>query len=290
MNLAWITVAAVGGAALAAAAIGVLLAAVVEPQRPDLGAVLQRIHRPTAQAVSSTDRAVAWASTRLRLPLADLSILSRTPSQYLAAALLAGGAGALFPALAAWAFNVVGVAVPALGTAVAVPVCAAAMVAGAHHDMRTKAKAARIEFDRAIAVYAELVAGQLSAARGPVQALEDAARVADTWVFDRIIAALREADSQMHLPWQRLRVLAADVSSAALADLAQIMESAGERGTDATATLHAHAAGLRDGLGAAEKARANAVNTKMQVPGALAVLIFTAWLIFPYLLELMFQI
>ena len=95
----------------------------------------------------------------------------------------------------------------------------------AHRDVLARATRARREFARAVCTYLDLVALQLAAAHGPVQALEQAAAVCDGWVFERIRDSLRIAQLQMHAPWAELRELAEEIGVPELGDVGAIMQS-----------------------------------------------------------------
>src|SRR5687767_15472567 len=116
----------------------------------------------------------------------------------------------------------------------------------AHRDIVAKAERARREFVRAVCTYLDLVALQLSAARGPVQALEQAATICHGWVFERIREALLRAQMQMVFPWQELRAMSEEIGVPELGDVGAIMQSSGTEGAQVQHTLREQADSLRD--------------------------------------------
>jgi tight adherence protein C len=153
----------------------------------------------------------------------------------------------------------------------------------AHQDVLSKARQARREFSRAICTYLDLVALQMSAAHGPVQALERAAKVCDGWVFDRIREALRLAQLQMHSPWDELRDLSEQIGVPELGDVGSIMQSSGTEGAQVHETLRSRADSLRDQIRTDNLARAEAVTGRLDIPGAFLVFVLIGFVLYPFL-------
>lgn len=283
-TLTWTPLLMIGGAALAAAGIGAALAAWLFPSRPHLRAALGRIHHP--EATTWSDRAVAAAAARLRLPAADLALLDRTAAQHLTGLAVSAAVGAALPPVCAAILATVGWDLP-WGANLALALALAAVCAWSfHYDAHRKAEAARAEFTRCLAVYIDLVGGELAAGRGHVQALEAAARVCTPWPFERISAALDRAGAQMRLPWTELRELAARIDTPDLADLAKILASADAQGTDVTDSLADTSQALRDRLTAADLADAKSINARVGAPGACMLLIITVLALYPLMSRL----
>ncbi|MBO4208228.1 type II secretion system F family protein [Micromonospora echinofusca] len=279
-----LTVAVLGGASVGLGLF--LLVREALPSTPALAPALRRLHAPPgAGRAAGTRRDLEWLSgvTRwLRPPTRDLALLGRSPEQYTLSILLSA---------------VIGLATPAVGSAlvaaggwrlpVVVPVAAglglaffAALVA--HRDVLAKAELARREFSRAVCTYLDLVALQLSAAHGPVQALEQAAAVCDGWVFERIREALRIAQLQMHSPWDELRDLSEEIGVPELGDVGAIMQSSGTEGAQVHETLRQRADSLRDQIRTDNLARAEAVTGRLDIPGALLVFILVGFVLYPF--------
>ncbi len=154
----------------------------------------------------------------------------------------------------------------------------------AHYDVVRKAQQARREFSRAVCTYLDLVALQLSAAHGPVQALEQAAAVCDGWVFERIREALRIAQLQMHVA----------VGRAARARRGDRRPGARRRRGHHAVVRHRGRAGprdacvrradsLRDQIRTDNLARAEAITGRLDVPGALLVFILIGFVLYPFM-------
>ncbi|MFC7546442.1 type II secretion system F family protein [Plantactinospora sp. GCM10030261] len=276
---------AVGGGALAGLGAFLLIREIL-PATPALGPALRRLHQPAMVGRRpASSRRTEWLgglARWLRPPTRDLALLDRTPEQYALSVLLSGLSGLVLPPLVGAGLATVGVGLP-----VALPVAAGiglAVLFGliAHHDVLAKAERARREFRRAICTYLDLVALQLSAAHGPVQALERAAAVCEGWVFERIREALRIAQLQMHSPWDELRALADEIGVAELGDVGAIMQSSGAEGAQVHETLRQRADSLRDQIRTDNLARAEAVTARLDVPGALLVFVLMGFVLYPF--------
>ncbi|MEV0717285.1 type II secretion system F family protein [Asanoa sp. NPDC050611] len=257
------------------------------PAAPALAPALRRLHQPTlAGPVVRSSHRLDWLggfSRWLRPPTRDLALLGRSPEQYALAILTAAGAGLLAPVLLTVIFQILGIGLPffvpvigSLGLAVVAAVIA-------HRDVLSKADRARREFSRAVCTYLDLVALQLTAAHGPVQALENAAAVCDGWVFERIRTALRLAQLQMHSPWDELRELSDEIGVPELGDVGAIMQSSGTEGAQVHETLRTRADSLRDQIRTDNLSRAEAVTGRLDVPGALLVFVLMGFVLYPFL-------
>lgn len=286
MILNWhLTIAVIGGGLLG---FGVfLLVREALPAAPALGPALRRLHQPPGVAAGQGTKRnqLEWLggpARWLRPPSRDLALLGRTPEQYALSILLSVLVGLLAPSITSLLLATAGVGLPfgvpvIAGLALA---CLAALVA--HHDVLTKADRARREFSRAVCTYLDLVALQLSAAHGPVQALERAAAVCDGWVFERIREALRMAQLQMHSPWEELRELADEIGVPELGDVGAIMQSSGTEGAQVHETLRQRADSLRDQVRTDNLARAEAVTSRLDIPGALLVFVLMGFVLYPF--------
>ncbi|WP_203704011.1 type II secretion system F family protein [Asanoa iriomotensis] len=254
------------------------------PAAPALAPALRRLHQAGPAAPTRTN--LDWLgglSRWLRPPTRDLALLGRTPEQYALSIVTAAGAGLLAPVLLLVIFQILGIGVPffvpvigSLGLAVVAAVIA-------HRDVLSKADRARREFSRAVCTYLDLVALQLTAAHGPVQALENAAAVCDGWVFERIRTALRLAQLQMHSPWDELRGLSEEIGVPELGDVGAIMQSSGTEGAQVHETLRTRADSLRDQIRTDNLSRAEAVTGRLDVPGAMLVFVLMGFVLYPFL-------
>ncbi|ROO52583.1 type II secretion system (T2SS) protein F [Micromonospora sp. Llam0] len=286
MILNWqLTVAVVSGALVGLGLF--LLLRETSPATPALGPALRRLHHTQGRpGVVAADGDLAWMTgvvRWLRPPHKELALLGRTPEQYALSLLLSALIGLVAPPVLGMALGVVGIDLP-----VAVPVAAGLVLAAAaaliaHQDVLSKARQARREFSRAVCTYLDLVALQLSAAHGPVQALERAAKVCDGWVFERIREALRLAQLQMHSPWDELRDLSDQIGVPELGDVGSIMQSSGTEGAQVHETLRSRADSLRDQIRTDNLARAEAVTGRLDIPGAFLVFVLIGFVLYPFL-------
>lgn len=286
MILNWQLAIAVLGGATVGLGLFVLVREVL-PVTPALGPALRRLHQPArlpgrSASTGSDLHWLAGPARWLRPPTRDLALLDRSPEQYALSVLLSALIGLVLPPVAVLALNAAGVALPVVVPAVAGLGLAVLFAFVAHQDVLTKASRARREFSRAVCTYLDLVALQLSAAHGPVQALEQAAAVCDGWVYERIREALRLAQLQMHSPWEELRGLADEIAVPELGDVGAIMQSSGAEGAQVHDTLRQRADSLRDQIRTDNLARAEAVTARLDVPGALLVFVLMGFVLYPF--------
>jgi tight adherence protein C len=286
-----LTVSVLSGASIG---LGVfLLVREALPATPALGPALRRLHQPagpsrTVGSAPSAGRSewVTGAARWLRPPHRQLALIDQTPEQYTLSLLLSGLIGLGTPALATAILALGGIhppfAVPVIG---AFGFAFAAMLL-AHRSVISKAERAREEFRQSICTYLDLVALQLTAAHGPVQALERAAEICDGWVFERIREALRMAQLQMHAPWDELRELSERIGVVELGDVGAIMQSSGTEGAQVHETLRSRADSLRDQIRTDNLARAEAVTSRLDIPGALLVFVLIGFILYPFMARL----
>lgn len=287
MILNWpLTIGVLGGGTLGLGLFLLLREAL--PADPALGPALRRLHQSTvvSQPAVPTRRDPEWLTGLarwLRPPHRQLALIGETPERYALALVLSGLIGLAAPAVLAAAFFLAGIRTPVvLPTAAALGLAFLTMLM-AHRNVLVRAERARREFRQAVCAYLDLVALQLSAAHGPVQALERAATVCDGWVFERIRDALRLAQLQMHAPWQELRELAEKIGIPELGDVGAIMQSSGTEGAQVHESLRGRADSLRDQIRTDSLARAEAVTSRLDVPGALLVFVLVGFVIYPFM-------
>ncbi|MGW0214840.1 type II secretion system F family protein [Micromonospora chokoriensis] len=282
----WQLVSAVCGGAGVGLGVFLVIRELV-PATPALGPALRRLHQPpgTGQVTAPGSRRLDWLtgfSRWLRPPHRQLALIGQTSEQYALSVLLSALIGLATPTVLGVALAVLGVSIPLV-----VPVLGSlglALIGAllAHRAVLTKADAARDEFRQAVCTYLDLVALQLSAAHGPVQSLERAAAVCDGWVFDRLQESLRIAQMQMHAPWDELRDLADKIGIPELGDVGAIMRSSGSEGAQVHETLRSRADSLRDQIRTDNLARAEAVTSKLDIPGALLVFVLLGFVVYPF--------
>lgn len=287
MMLNWhLAISVLGGAAVGLGLF--LLVREAMPATPALGPALRRLHQPpglTRPRARSGVRDLDWLTglTRwVRPPHRQLALLGRTPEQYTLSLVLSGLVGLATPAVSSAILFLGGVRPPVVVPTVGSLGFALLAVLLAHRNVLVRAERARREFSQAVCAYLDLVALQLAAAHGPVQALERAAGVCDGWVFERIREALRIAQLQMHSPWAELRDLAEKIGIPELGDVGAIMQSSGTEGAQVHDSLRSRADSLRDQIRTDNLARAETITSRLDVPGALLVFVLVGFVLYPF--------
>jgi Flp pilus assembly protein TadB len=249
------------------------------PASPVAGRALRRLH-PEGLEPGPHPLRTSWL---WRPPSRELTLLGRTTEQYWTSVGLSALVGFGAPAVLGALVVAAGLPVP-----LALPVAAILGLAGlsawaAHHDVLTRAGKARYEFRRAVCSYLDLVSLELAAGHGPVAALERACAGIDGWVFERLRETLLRAQLQLHQPWDELRQLATAIDVPELGDVGDIVQAAGAEGAVVHETLLARAESLRDQIRVEALARAKAVTTKLDIPGAALLLVLAVFIIYPLL-------
>ncbi len=291
--------AALTGGALIGGGLGTLLWRMA-PIHPEAGAALERLSsepaRPISESAASRDArerlglwairvlpAVTWART----PVRELAMI-RMPliRFYGEKVLFALVGGSIAPTLTIL-MSVLGWQLPLF-----VPVAGSFGLAGVlffipDYNVRDDAKKARAEFRRALGAYIDLVALERNAGSGPRQALEIAAEVGDSWVFQRLAEELARSRWSGQSPWAALQQLAQELNLPELNDTADIMRLSGEQGAQVYRNLRSRSAGLRAAMLSAELSKANEIVERMSIPMSLLGVIFMAILVAPSLLRVL---
>ncbi|MEE6258184.1 type II secretion system F family protein [Plantactinospora sonchi] len=287
MILNWhLAISVLGGAAVGLGLF--LLVREALPATPALGPALRRLHQPPGLSrprARATVRDLDWLAglTRwVRPPHRQLALLGRTPEQYTLSLVLSGLVGLATPAVSSAILFLGGIRPPVVVPTVGSLGFALLAMLLAHRNVLVRAERARREFTQAVCAYLDLVALQLAAAHGPVQALERAAEVCDGWVFERIRESLRIAQLQMHSPWAELRDLAERIGIPELGDVGAIMQSSGTEGAQVHDSLRSRADSLRDQIRTDNLARAETITSRLDVPGALLVFVLVGFVLYPF--------
>lgn len=285
MMLTWQLPAVIAGGSLAGLGAFIVVREAL-PATPALGPALARRHRPVIGAAVGGNPLLSGAARYLTIPDRELALLGRTTEQYVMSLLIAGFIGLMLPIVVLFGLGAVGVSLPFIIPALVGPACALGFMLLAHRDLLSKADAARREFRRAVCTYLDLVALQLSAAHGPVQALEHAATVCHGWVFERLKEALLRAQMQMRFPWQELRDMSDHIGVPELGDVGAIMQSSGTEGAQVHHTLRQQADSLRDQIRTDALARAEAITGRLDIPGAALVFVLVLFVLYPFVARL----
>ncbi len=271
------------------------------PAQPDLADALGRVspapgaRQPvadTSERPELADRLGLWAMRHLpgrlwaRTPQRDLAILGRSTHRFYGEKLLFGIIVAAGVPLLAAIFSMTFV--------VPMAVTIGAVVMGAlfgwlvpNGNVATAAAEARLEFNRALGSYVDLVALERSAGGSAArQALENAAEIGDSWPFRRIRDELARSRFSGEPPWDAMNHLAGELGLPALDDVADIMRLAGAEGSQVYDTLRARSTALRSALLAAEQTKANALSGRMAIPTTLMAIVFCVILVTPAVLRL----
>lgn len=282
---------------LAGIVVGLGLLLVVRELAPSTPHLKSAITRLTAEPVTAAPVQTAGLEERLgralassvgdrrwaRTPRSDLAVLQVTPATWFGQKALFALVGLLFPPLMTVAVVLVGIDLPLALPAVGSLVLAAALWFVPDVEVRSRATAARAEFARAVTAYIDLTALERAGGTGTTQSLENAASIAQSWVFQRIREALHRARWSGEPPWRALSELSEDLGVPELDDLADIMRLSGEEGVAVQGNLRARSRSMRSAMLAREQARANADSERMVVPVALLGLLFLCLLAFPAL-------
>lgn len=281
-------------------ALGLVLAGWrLVPAAPELADVVNRTYGRRQRAVAAApvtggkERLGLWAMRHLppgvwgAVPTRELALLRIPLPRYYGEKITFALLGLVFPSLLTMAVGLFGFQLP-----LALPVAASLALAGLlwfmpNWNVRDDAKRGRLEFNRALGAYVDLVALERNAGSGPRQAMEIAAGIGNSWVFRRVGEELARSRWSGEAPWDALTALADDLGVPELADLADIMRLSGEEGAQVYATLRARSTAMRTAMLTGEQGKANEVSERMVVPGSLLGAVFIALLVTPALLRLL---
>ncbi|MPZ27669.1 MAG: secretion system protein [Micromonosporaceae bacterium] len=253
----------------------------VLPATPVPGRALLRLHPEALGALGGVASPRPWWQRLWRPPTRELTLLGRTTSHYWTSVGLSALIGFGAPVVLGALFLTAGRGIPFVIPVGAALGLAALAAFSAHYDVISKAAKARYEFRRAVCSYLDLVSLELAAGHGPVAALERACTGVDGWVFQRLRETLLRAQLQLHQPWDELRELARTIDVPELGDVGDIVQAAGADGAVVHETLLARAESLRDQIRVEALARAKAVTTKLDIPGAALLLVLAVFIIYP---------
>lgn len=280
--------------------LGVALLVVrLVPAHPDLADALDRLAparshglQASAAPTTSQERVGAWAMRVLppglwiRTPHRELALLQVPVARFYGEKLVFAGLGlALVPMLGLF-FEVIGLGLPIAIPTLATFATASAMFFLPNYNAIDDAKEARIEFQRALGAYIDLVALERNSGSGARQAMEASAEIGDSWVFTRLSEELSRSRWSGLPPWDALHALADELGLPELNDFADIMRLSGEEGASVYATLRARSGAMRNAMLNDELAEANAVGERMSIPGSLLGVVFMALLVAPSLLRM----
>jgi Flp pilus assembly protein TadB len=278
-----------------------LVVSQLAPAHPDLAQTLSRLSPTGARQAQATttdsgrsndvrDLLGAWAGRHLppalwgRVRPADLAVLGITTARFYGEKLLYAGIGLV-------AGPVLSASLLVLGAPLYVPAVASLLLAAVlwfvpTYNVITDARQARTEFARSLGAFVDLVAVNMATGDGPRQAMESAAAVGDSWVFQRLQEELARTRWSGVTPWDALRHLGDEIDMPDLHELADIVRLSGEDGARIYGPLRARTRNMRAAILAAQKSKANEVSERMTLPMTLLGLIFLLILITPQFLRI----
>lgn len=269
-----------------------LLAMQFVPSAPALGPALRRLHPEPPREIKAGPPSAGEVKTRdnrwsINLPRADLDIIGRTGDKHLFDVVVSALVSMVIPPSLTVVAVVFGLPLP-----VSVPIAATlaiALLVGylVHAGMRSRAKAARAEFVRALCTYAALTAHQVRSGHGAVEAMERAARVCEGWPYARLRHALLTAQLQMTAPWDELKRLSDAIGVVELSTFADIMHSAGTDGAQVYQTLRAQASSLRDQIRVRSLEVTKTRSSKLDIPSTLLVVILLILVGYPLMASIL---
>jgi Flp pilus assembly protein TadB len=288
----------IGGGLLGLGAV--LLVTRLLPADPDLAEALGRLtptrdRSPSSAGVAASggkERLGVWAIRALppgmwvRTPTRELALLRIPLARFYGDKIISALLGLAIPPVLGVFFNLIGLGFPVTIPAVASAGLAVVMFFLPNYNAVDDAKRARLEFNRALGAYIDLVALERNNGSGVRQAMEAAAQIGHSWVFTRLSEELTRSRWSGLPPWDALHGLAEELGLAELDDFADIMRLSGEEGVSVYATLRARSAAIRTAMLHDEIAEANAVGERMTIPGSLLGVIFMALIVAPSLLRI----
>ncbi|MGI5206232.1 type II secretion system F family protein [Spirillospora sp. CA-108201] len=294
------TLLAVFAGCLAAAGV-IVLVREFRPAPPRLDAVLARVQPvpfPPASVdtggSTTADQVGQWLVERvarpagmLAAPRADLALLDRPVERFMIDKLALFLTGLAAPSMLTCLINAAGGGLPWAVPLLAGIVLAAALSLVPDWNVRSQARQRRRDFRYAFTSYLQLVVLERQAGAALNAALENPAKIADGWPFQRIDQTLTRARHGQQQPWRALAQLGADIDVRDLTDLAHTAEIAGGEGAKMHDVLIAKITSMRHEASAAARAEANARTTAMWVPTSLLMLGFVILIGFPFFSKLL---
>lgn len=266
------------------------------PAQPHLSDALERLApRQTTAATAVASQSNGSAQDRLglllqrrvpaiallRIPTKELALLRIPVHRFIGDKALFALVGLLIPPAITVLATLVGTSIPFALPVVASLGLAVAMSFLPDYNARDDARAARIEFARALGAYMDGVSTERLGGTGTTQSLTEPANAADSWVFVRIREELARAELNHQRPWDGLNQLSVELGLPELGDLADIMRLAGENGASVAESLGARASSLRNALLIEEQTKANAAGERMTIPVSVLAMVFLVMLAVP---------
>lgn len=282
------------GAIVAIGAIFLLLP--LAPSRPQLSDALGRLGNSNFVTVDASqqprpERVGTWVQSRLpdlpflTTPTDDLDLVEMPSWRFYWEKTLLALTGFLAPALFGLIMQLIGALPMGIPALIGIPL-GIGMWFIPDHELRLKARNARREYARAVAVYLELVATERLSGSSAADALTNAARISTSPVFRRIRQELTRAQIAGTPPWSALSTLSDQIRVPELGEIAKIMRLSGDSGASVAETLRARGKTLRVQLLADEHTRANEASERLSIPLTLLAFVFVGIILTPLILNL----
>ncbi|TDC48679.1 hypothetical protein E1212_20575, partial [Jiangella ureilytica] len=213
-------------------------------------------------------------SSLLHVPHRDLALLRRSVPHFLGERALCAAIGLLVPTAAMAALAAGGVRLPFAVPAITAPVAAVLLSYLPLYTVAELAQAKRAEFRRAMATYIDLVALERAAGSGATQSLESAARIGESWAFQRLRDELAHASWAGVPAWEALRTVGRDLRLPELTDTGDVMRMSAREGATVYEVLRARASAMRSELLTSDQARAGARTERATAPLAATAVVF----------------
>lgn len=277
----------------------------IRPNPPRLSITFEQLtqpvtrppHGPASQPTPTGSR-MDQLLTRLptlarRLPLlgatwvdqADLEITGTTRAAFTLEKTLVSLGGLLLPGLLLGLLTLAGITAPWYVPAAAGPLTAALFWWSYDSDLRSKAAKRREEFLTALTAYLALVGLERQVRGSPIEALEEAARLSDSWPFRLLHTEVLRAELAGIPPWDGLRDLGRRIGVTRLEALADIVATAAD-GAAIFGTLMAEARSVRHEDLARQRTNANLISEQLWHPVSLLVMSYLLLMVTPGLLRL----
>lgn len=225
-------------------------------------------------------------SSLLHVPHRDLALLRRSVPQFLGERALYGAIGLVVPTAGTAALAVSGVSLPFAVPAATGLLAAVALSYLPLYNVADLARTKRAEFRRAMTTYIDLVALERAAGAGTTQALESAARIGESWAFQRLRDELAHARWAGIPAWEALRTVGDDLRLPELAETGDVMRMSAREGATVYDVLRTRAAAMRSEILTADQARAGSRTERATAPLAATSVVFMLILAAPVAMQI----
>lgn len=223
----------------------------------------------------------AAGSSLLHVPYRDLALLRRSVAHFLGERAICAAVGLVLPTAASAALSIGGARLPFVVPAVTGLVTALLLSYLPLYTVADLARAKRAEFRRAMSTYVDLVALERAAGSGATQSLESAARIGESWAFQRVRDELAHARWAGVPAWEALRTVGRELRLPELTDTGDVMRMSARDGATVYDVLRTRASAMRSELLTSDQARAGSRTERATAPLAATAVVFMLLLAAP---------